>query len=78
MKFAPVRYFVKPFVAAVIMGFVVFVVHKLLLPFGNAPATLISILTGGAVYFAFIILLKVFSSEELSAIPVIGKYFTKR
>ena len=78
VKFAPVRYFVKPFVAAVIMGFVVFVVHKLLLPFGNAPATLISILTGGAVYFAFIILLKVFSSEELSAIPIIGKYFTKR
>ncbi len=74
IKLGFVRCFAKPFTASVIMGAVVFGVHKLILPWSNTLATLISIGCGVLVYFAVIVLLKVFSKEELSSLPVIKKF----
>jgi len=75
IKFSPVRYFIKPFIAAMVMGISVFFIHRLLLPFGNTAATLISIFMGGIIYLPSVLILKIFSKEELSALPVIGKFF---
>ena len=69
-----VRYFVKPFVASVVMGVAVFGVHKIVLPFGNAIATLVSIGCGVIIYLAAVALLKIFSREELSSLPIIKKF----
>ena len=69
-----VRYFAKPFIAALIMGASAFGVHRLLLPIGNALATLISIGCGVVVYFALVVILKIFSKEELSSLPIIKKF----
>jgi len=78
ISFPAVRYFIKPLVSAIIMGGAVILFHRLFLVFGNTVATLISIILGGFVYFSMILLLKVFSKEELKKLPIIGKFFRFR
>lgn len=75
MKLSFKKYFLKPFMAAAVMGAAVFGAYRLLSGLGNAAATLISICIGAAVYFVLLAVFKVFSREELSALPVIGKKF---
>lgn len=71
MKLDGVKYFIKPFAAAAVMGGAVYAVSRLLAPLaGNAVATLTSICVGLLVYVVLIIkVMKVFSPEELTQIP---------
>ena len=75
MKLSAVKYFFKPFFAAVIMGGCAAGIYALLSPLaGIALSTVISIVIAALVYFVLIIVFKVFSKEELSSLPVIGKF----
>ena len=77
MKLPSKKYFLKPLGGAAAMGVVVFVSYRLLSGLGNVPATLLSIVVGAAVYFTLIGIMGVFSREELSALPIVGKKFKK-
>ena len=79
MKLPFTKYFLKPFTAAVIMGGCAISFYKIFLNFtGNSIATLGAICIAGVVYFVLIGILGVFSRDELSAIPFIGKKFKKQ
>ena len=70
------KYFLKPFIAAVIMGGVALFAHGLLIRISpNTVATLLSIIIAGVSYLVLIGALGIFTREELSALPVIGKFF---
>ena len=71
------KYFLKPFIAAVIMGGTVFAAYSVLDVLGNAAATILSIIVGVVIYFALVGIFGVFSREELCSIPIIGKRFKK-
>ena len=76
MKLSFTKYFLKPLAAAVIMGGAAVLVQPLMSRFtGNAVATLCAIGFGCLIYFALVIVLGIFSREELSALPIIGKRF---
>lgn len=61
---------IKPVISALIMAFVILLLKYLLKDvIGNTILTLISILIGAIVYMALIILLKVFTKEEINAFP---------
>lgn len=75
MKLPFGKYFLKPFIAAAIMGAAALGIYNLLLGLGNAAATLLSIIAGALVYFVLLGVLRVFTREELSALPIIGKKF---
>ncbi len=76
MKLSFFKCFLKPFLAAAIMGGCAIGAHTLMLPLtGNSVATIVSIIFGAAVYFALILAFKVFTREELRALPIIGKKF---
>ncbi|MCR5778353.1 MAG: polysaccharide biosynthesis protein [Lachnospiraceae bacterium] len=64
------RTFVIPAISSVIMGIIVFTLYKLFSKFlGNIPATMISIVVGGAAYFFCILKLRGIRQEELNEIP---------
>ncbi len=71
------KYFLKPFIAAVLMGGSVMGAYRVLGFMGNTISVLISIAVGAAVYFALLGVLHVFDKEELSMLPFIGKKFKK-
>lgn len=76
MKLSFTKYFLKPFLSAVIMGGCAIGIHTVIKPFaGNLIATATAIIGGGITYLALILIFRVFSREELSALPVIGKKF---
>ena len=75
MELSKGKYFLKPLAASACMGLCVWASYKLFEGFGNALATLASILMGAAVYFLLIALFRVFDKEELSSLPIIGKKF---
>ncbi len=78
MKLPFVKYFLKPFFAAVVMGGVALFAHNILINItSNSIATLLSIGAAGIVYLVMIGILGIFSREELSALPIIGKKFKK-
>lgn len=77
MSLSFTKYFLKPFFAALVMGGAVLFFYRLLSPFGNSAAVLLSICIGAAVYFALVAILKVFDKNELAALPFIGKRFVK-
>lgn len=77
MKLSAQKYFLRPLTAASVMGVSVWGAYKLFAAFGNTLATLLSISLGVIVYFVLIGILGVFSREELSSIPLIGKRFKK-
>ncbi len=77
IKLSFARYFLKPFIAAVIMGGAVFVSHKVLMYFGNALATLGGIFVGVIIYLIMIIAFRIFNKEELSSIPIVGRLIKK-
>lgn len=69
------RYFLKPFLSAIIMGGAVYGIYILTHPFLSSIATILSIILGAILYFALILVLKVFTKEELRSIPIVGKFF---
>ena len=76
MKLGIMKYFAKPFASSIIMGGCVLGCYKFMSLFaGNAVSTIISIIFGAVVYFALVLILKVFSREELASLPFIGKKF---
>ncbi|MEG2679165.1 MAG: polysaccharide biosynthesis protein [Oscillospiraceae bacterium] len=62
------RAFAKPALASALMGAVVFFSHRLLADFGMY-ATLLSIGIGGLSYLVFVVVLRVFSKEDLALMP---------
>lgn len=76
MKLSFKKYFLKPFFAAVVMGGCVLLTYNVLHTFtGNAISTLGAVGFGAIVYFALLIILKVFDRSELASVPIIGKKF---
>lgn len=64
------RVFVKPIIAAGVMGLAVWAVHGLLARFlGNTLSTLLSIAFGGAVYVVLVVALRAITREDLSLMP---------
>lgn len=62
--------YVRPCIAAAIMGVCAFAAHKLTVGFlGNSVATLLSILIGGLVYVMLIFLIKAITLEEVETMP---------
>ena len=62
--------YVRPCIAAALMGVCAFAAHKLLVGFlGNSIATLLAIMTGAAVYGVLIFVLKAITVEEVAAMP---------
>lgn len=70
------RCILKPLLCAVAMGGCVLFIYRVL-PFGNTLSTVVSIIFGAAIYLVLIGITKVFTKEELAALPVIGKRFSK-
>ena len=76
MKLSFTKYVLKPFLAAAVMGGGVLGISTFLIPkLGNLLTLFISIGCGVIIYGAMVIALKIFSREELSALPIIGKKF---
>lgn len=75
------KVFLKPAVAAVLMGVAVYPTYKLCATFyGNTLSTLVSIVVGMAVYALVILLLKTFKEEDFSTLPAgtkIGRILKK-
>lgn len=62
--------YVRPCIAAALMGVCAFAAHKLLVGFlGNSIATLLAIMTGAIVYGVLIFVLKAITVEEVAAMP---------
>ena len=78
MKLPKGKFFVKPFAASVIMGGVTMFTHHFLCGvLGNTFATLAAISVAVVAYFTLIGIFGIFSREELSSLPFIGKKFKK-
>ena len=76
MKLGVGRYFLKPLLASVIMGGCAKGVHWVINPIaGNAVATICAIGFGVIVYFALVMVFKIFTKDELKSLPIIGKKF---
>ncbi len=76
IKLSFTKYFLKPLLAAIIMGGCALGVHTLLTGFaGNIIATIGAVGTGCIVYLALVLVFRIFTREELSALPFIGKKF---
>ncbi len=60
----------KPIIASVIMGVMVYVVYRLLtLVIGNSIATIISIIFGALIYALVVLLMKILKKEDIYMIP---------
>ena len=60
----------KPIIASVIMGAMVYVVYRLLtLVIGNSIATIISIIFGALIYALVVLLMKILKKEDIYMIP---------
>lgn len=67
---------IKPVFSVAIMGIIVWITYSLCISFiGNAVSTIISILTGAAVYVIAIILTKTLTKEELYMVPLGNKLY---
>ncbi|MGM9552005.1 MAG: polysaccharide biosynthesis C-terminal domain-containing protein [Clostridia bacterium] len=74
VKLDKVKYFVKPFVSAAVMGVTVWAVSLSASVIGNTPATMLSIVSGVLVYFIMVfVVMKVFSDEDLKQLPMGNK-----
>lgn len=70
MKIPYLRYYLRPAVCTAVMSGAVWAVHRFARPFvGNTVATLCSIVVGVAVYFAAILVMRVFTADELAMLP---------
>ena len=66
--------FLKPILASLAMGVVVYLIYDSVLAAGHATlATLLSVAVGVAVYAVLVVVLRMFSSDELSFIPGGGR-----
>ena len=72
MKLGAMKYFVKPFVSALAMGAVVFVISRTLTGYvGNAVSTVAAIGAGVCVYAVLVFaVFKVFDDDELKQLPM--------
>lgn len=73
-RFLPIKvpiskHIIKPAFASLIMSVAVYAVYKLLAGFGNTGATLVSIIIGGVVYFAVLLLARTFEEADFGVIP---------
>ncbi len=82
LKIAPVKYIIKPLIAAGIMGAVSVGVYKgimLVLSMGfvsNLIATLISIIVSAIIYLLCVFVLKILSPEEVKQLPMGNKIYS--
>ncbi len=77
MKLDKVKYFIKPFLSAFVMGVVVYLLSLTARFVGNTIATIVSIGAGVLVYFILIfIVFKVFTDDEIINLPM-GKKLLK-
>lgn len=66
--------YIKPTLAAVIMGICAYITHMVINgALGNTIATMVAVMVGGAVYVVLIFALKAITFEEVSTIPVLSK-----
>ncbi len=76
VKLGIVRSFLKPLFSAVVMGGCALGVYAIICPLtGNAVATIAAIAVGAIIYFALVLVLRVFTREELGSLPIVGKKF---
>ena len=70
LKLNSVKFFIKPCIATCIMGIISNMIYKsLITPVGEKISLIISILLAALVYLICIIILKVFTKEEIFMIP---------
>ena len=70
-----IKCFIKPLVAAIIMGAFVLGAYKLLIFSGsNTLATLGSIVIGAVIYVVILFLFKTFTKEDIKTIPIFKKF----
>lgn len=68
------KHLIKPLLCSGVMGAAVFGTHRLLCGIaGNAVATVAGVTVGVAVYAAMLLLTRVFTEEEMAALPMGGK-----
>lgn len=68
------KHLVKPLICSGVMGGAVFVAHRLLCgAAGNAVATVVAVAVGVLAYAAMLLLTRVFTEEEMAALPMGGK-----
>ncbi len=81
LKMNPMKYFIKPVIAGVIMGGAAVLVYKILISFlqpgfvGNLVATIIAILIAAIVYFLMVFVLKILTKEEIKQLPAGRKIY---
>ncbi len=74
VKFNFSKIFIKPLIASIIMGIVVYFVYDFtILILSNTIATILSVLIGGLVYFVLVIKFRMLNRDDLDFIP--GKKF---
>jgi stage V sporulation protein B len=82
IKFKFKEFVISPIIASVVLALSILLTKSLLLNFlNNTYATLVAIGFSGIVYLFLILILKVFSKEELNYIPIIKKvksFFAKK
>ena len=78
-RFAWKNTFIKPAVAAIVMGGVAFGIYMALTDvLGMLAAMLAAMIAAMAVYGGMLLVLKAVTMDELKAMPLIGKFFRKR
>ncbi len=66
--------FIKPFIASIIMGVIVYYMYSfVILVLPNSISTILTVLVGGIIYFILIIQFKMLNKDDLTFIP--GKKF---
>ena len=71
--------FIKPAVAAIVMGGVAFGIYMALTDvLGMLAAMLAAMIAAMAVYGGMLLVLKAVTMDEVKAMPLIGKFFRKR
>ncbi len=68
-----IKCFIKPIIAAALMGVAVWLAYLVLAPLGNTLSTLLSILVGVLVYGLLVLVTKSLDREDLAALPMGGK-----
>lgn len=71
--------FIKPFMAAGVMGIVCLSVYQFLLPhFGMTGAFLVALIWALLIYVVMLSALRTLSREELASLPIIGRRYRKK
>lgn len=71
------RHLLKPMLSVIAMAVIVLIGYRLLAGLGNSLATLLAICLGGVSYFAVLLVVGGIKTEEVAAIPKIGRHLAK-